>query len=74
MCGNILLKKIPDLFLAGVEIGSEILYEHGLAMSYVFLGEASFVKSYGAKPMSIEWRLAEPIPSGLPKESRKLVG
>jgi superfamily II DNA or RNA helicase len=48
--------------------------EYGLAMSYVFLGEASFVKSYGARPMSIEWRLAEPIPAGLLKESRKLVG
>jgi hypothetical protein len=48
--------------------------EYGLAMSYVFLGEANFVKSYGARPMSIEWRLAEPIPAGLLKESRKLVG
>jgi hypothetical protein len=44
--------------------------EYGLAMSYVFLGEASFVKSYGARPMSIEWRLAELIPAGLLKESR----
>ena len=48
--------------------------EYGLAMSYVFLGEAGFVKSYGARPMSIEWRLVEPIPAGLLKESRKLVG
>ena len=48
--------------------------EYGLAMSYVFLGEAGFVKSYGARPMSIEWRLAEPIPAGLLKESMKLVG
>ncbi len=48
--------------------------EYRIAMSYVFLGEASFVKSYGARPMSIEWRLAEPIPASLLKESRKLVG
>jgi len=48
--------------------------EYGVAMSYVFLGEASFVKSYGARPMSIEWRLVEPIPASLLKESRKLVG
>ena len=48
--------------------------EYGIAMSYVFLGEASFVKSYGDRPMSIEWRLSEPIPAGLLKESRKLVG
>ncbi len=48
--------------------------EFGIAMSYVFLGEASFVKSYGARPMSTEWRLAEAIPASLLKESRKLVG
>ncbi len=48
--------------------------EYGIAMSYVFLGEAGFVKSYGARPMSIEWRLTEPIPASLLKESRKLVG
>jgi hypothetical protein len=48
--------------------------EYGLTMSYVFLGEASFVKSAGAKPMNIEWKLKEAIPASLLKESRKLVG
>ena len=48
--------------------------EYGIVMSYIFLGEASFVKSYGARPMSIEWRLVEPIPAGLLREGRKLVG
>lgn len=32
------------------------------------------VKAFGARPMSIEWRLAEPIPASLLKESRKLMG
>ncbi len=61
------------------EMGKKILLfvrehkedEYGLAMSYVFLGEASFVKSYGTRPMSIEWRLTEHIPASLLKESRK---
>ena len=47
--------------------------EYGLAMSYIFLGEASFVKSYGTRPMIIEWRLAEPGPASLLKESRNLM-
>lgn len=46
--------------------------EYGLTMSYVFIGEAKFIKSYGAKPMNIEWKLDEPMPGYLLKESRKL--
>ncbi|MCM4155147.1 DEAD/DEAH box helicase [Gramella sp. AN32] len=46
--------------------------EYGFTMSYVFIGEAHFVKSAGAKPMNIEWKLDEPIPSYLLKESMKL--
>jgi len=46
--------------------------EFGFTMSYVFLGEANFVESHGAKPMNILWRLKEPIPAYLLKESRKL--
>ncbi len=46
--------------------------EYHLTMSYVFIGEAKFIKSYGAKPMNIEWKLAEPMPDYLLKESRKL--
>ena len=48
--------------------------ECGFAVSDVFPGQAGFVTSHGARPMSIEWRLAEPIPARLLKESRKLVG
>jgi hypothetical protein len=39
-------------------------------MSYVFPGEASFVKFAGAKPMNIEWKLKEVIPASLLKECR----
>ena len=46
--------------------------EYGRTMSYVFIGEANFVKSHGAKPMNIEWNLNEPIPGYLLKESIKL--
>jgi hypothetical protein len=41
-------------------------------MSYVFLGEAQFMNSYGSKPMSIEWQLNEPMPAYIWKESGKL--
>lgn len=41
-------------------------------MTYVFLGDANYVKYSGANPMNIEWRLNEPIPGYLLKESRKL--
>lgn len=46
--------------------------EYGNTMSYVFLGDANFMKSSGSKPMNIEWRLREPMPAYLWKESRKL--
>ncbi|PWG80639.1 hypothetical protein DDR33_11490 [Pararcticibacter amylolyticus] len=35
--------------------------EYGFTMSYVFLEEANFKSYTGAKPMNIEWQLAEPI-------------
>ncbi|GAB2760454.1 DEAD/DEAH box helicase [Salinimicrobium soli] len=62
------------------DIGKKILLfvreqnvdEFGFTMSYVFLGEAHFIKSKGAKPMSVEWRLKEPMPSYILKESQKL--
>lgn len=34
-------------------------------MGYVFLGEGNLKDYYGAKPMSIEWELNEPIPNYL---------
>jgi len=46
--------------------------EYGNTMSYVFLGGADFIKSTGAKPMNIEWKLRDPMPAYLWKESGKL--
>ena len=46
--------------------------EYGFTMSYVFLGDAHFIKSTGARPMSIEWKLREPMPAYIWKESGKL--
>jgi superfamily II DNA or RNA helicase len=46
--------------------------EYGFTMSYVFLGEAKFMQASGSKPMNIEWRLNEPMPSYIWKESGKL--
>lgn len=41
-------------------------------MAYVFLGEASYVDSYGSKPMSITWNLQEAMPPYLWKDSAKM--
>jgi len=41
-------------------------------MSYVFLGDADFVKSTGSKPMNIVWKLKEAMPAYIWKESGKL--
>ncbi|MUP46977.1 DUF3427 domain-containing protein [Gramella sp. BOM4] len=46
--------------------------EYGFTMGYVLLGEVSFQKFSGEKPMNIEWKLDEPIPSYILKESQKL--
>jgi len=46
--------------------------EFGFIMGYVFLGEADFIKSTGARPMNIEWKLKEPMPAYVWKESGKL--
>ncbi|QEC76865.1 DEAD/DEAH box helicase [Mucilaginibacter ginsenosidivorax] len=46
--------------------------EFGFTMPYVFLGEANYIKSSGAKPMNIEWQLHEPMPAYIWKESGKL--
>jgi hypothetical protein len=46
--------------------------EFGFTMSYVFLGEARFINSSGAKPMNVEWQLNEPMPAYIWKESGKL--
>lgn len=62
------------------QTGKEILMfvrEHnkdhnGNTMSYVFLGPCEYVDHQGARPMNIQWSLAEPIPAYLLNESRKL--
>ena len=46
--------------------------EFGFTMGYVFLGETIFQKYSGEKPMNIEWKLAEPMPAYILKESQKL--
>lgn len=46
--------------------------EFGFTMSYVFLGDAKFIKSSGARPMNIEWQLNEPMPAYIWKKSGKL--
>jgi superfamily II DNA or RNA helicase len=46
--------------------------EYGNTLSYVFLGEANFMKTSGAKPMNVEWRLQEPMPAYIWKDSGKL--
>ena len=46
--------------------------ETGQTMGYVFLGEADFLRSEGAKPMSINWELREPMPAYIWKASAKM--
>ncbi len=69
-----------DSYIRHKEIGKKIILfvreqnvdEYGFTMSYIFLGETEFVKTKGARPMSVEWKLDEPMPSYILKESRKL--
>lgn len=46
--------------------------EFGNTMGFVFIGDASLVDYYGAKPMSIKWLLKEPMPHYLWKDAAKL--
>jgi len=46
--------------------------EYKATMGYVFLGRAKYQSHYGSKPMSIEWKLQEPIPNYLWSEAAKL--
>jgi hypothetical protein len=41
-------------------------------MSYVFLGNANLIEHSGYKPMNITWKLNEPMPHYLWKESAKM--
>ena len=67
-------------YINHVKLGKRILLfvrernedEYKNTMSYVFLGEATFVEYYGSKPMSITWELNEPMPHYLWKDSAKM--
>lgn len=67
-------------YISHRELGKRILLfvreqndnEYGLTMSYVFLGEANYIQSSGARPMNVTWRLSEPMPAFIWKESAKL--
>ncbi|SFP26511.1 Helicase conserved C-terminal domain-containing protein [Ruminobacter amylophilus] len=45
----------------------------GFTESYTFLGKANYVSHTGNKPMSIIWRLEDPIPSKFLKKTSKLL-
>lgn len=46
--------------------------EFGNTMGYVFIGKAKIEDYSGAKPMNIKWKLSEPMPNYMWKESAKL--
>ena len=46
--------------------------EFGNTMGYVFIGDGSITEYYGSKPMSIKWKLQEPMPPYLWKDSAKM--
>ncbi len=46
--------------------------EYKNTISYVFLGNAKYIESYGSKPMNITWELKEPMPPFLWKDSAKM--
>lgn len=46
--------------------------EHGNTMGYVFIGLGDLSEYYGSKPMSIKWKLKEPMPHYLWKDAAKL--
>ncbi|WP_179374731.1 DUF3427 domain-containing protein [Winogradskyella wichelsiae] len=46
--------------------------EFGNSLGYVFIGEGTLKDHYGSKPMSINWKLSEPMPHYLWKDAAKL--
>lgn len=46
--------------------------EFNNTMSYVFIGEGNYIEHYGSKPMSISWKLNEPLPPYLWRDSAKM--
>ncbi|MDP5230312.1 MAG: DUF3427 domain-containing protein, partial [Cellulophaga sp.] len=41
-------------------------------MGYIFIGRVKYVSHYGTKPMSITWKIEEPMPNYLWKQAAKL--
>jgi superfamily II DNA or RNA helicase len=46
---------------------------NNISQPYICLGTASYVSHEGSKPMSIIWRLHNPIPAGLMKKANKTI-
>ncbi|GAA4938999.1 hypothetical protein GCM10023314_09550 [Algibacter agarivorans] len=46
--------------------------EFGKSLGFVFIGEGKLKDHYGSKPMSINWKLEEPMPHYLWKDAAKL--
>jgi superfamily II DNA or RNA helicase len=46
--------------------------EYGKSLGYVFVGKGEFEGYYGSNPMSINWKLSEPMPNYLWKDAAKL--
>jgi superfamily II DNA or RNA helicase len=46
--------------------------EFGNSLGYVFIGEGEIKDHYGSKPMSINWKLNEPMPHYIWKDAAKL--
>ncbi|MCB0398465.1 MAG: DUF3427 domain-containing protein [Winogradskyella sp.] len=46
--------------------------EFGKSLGYVFIGKGHLKDYYGSKPMSINWKLSEPMPNYLWKDAAKL--
>ncbi len=62
------------------KLGSKVLFfvrefdkVNNVSQPYVCLGTASYVSHTGSKPMSIVWRLHNPIPAGLMKKANKTI-
>jgi superfamily II DNA or RNA helicase len=63
-------QKIGKKILLFVRERNEDEYDN--TMSYVFLGDGKIIEYNGSKPMSIKWRLDEPMPPYLWKDSAKM--
>ncbi|MCB2222515.1 MAG: DUF3427 domain-containing protein [Bacteroidetes bacterium] len=46
--------------------------EYNNTIGYVFIGDGKIIENSGAKPMNIKWRLEEPLPAYLWKDSAKM--